>query len=119
MGSTLVVGDVGKDMSAMPRSNMELRGLDRGELGTEDGANSEGFSESVDQRGFNGMEALEAKESLCLCETSAGAGEARLSRIWDGEEKGVDDMRGAANTLGDRTGRFFLGFLASEWFATW
>ncbi len=42
IGSTLVVGEVGSDRSRTFRSNMEFLGLDKGELGTEDGAKSKG-----------------------------------------------------------------------------
>ena len=50
-GSTLVVGELGTDTSTMPRSKTELRrGFDWGEVGAEDGANSEGISDIRDQR---------------------------------------------------------------------
>jgi len=63
IGSTLVVGEVGSDMSNMPLSNMDDRFADGGELGAEDGANSDGLSDTRDQRPYGVMEMVEA-ESL-------------------------------------------------------
>ena len=59
VGSTLVVGEAGRDRSTMLLSKMELRGLDCGEVGAEDGANSDGESDMSDHRLSEGMEIVE------------------------------------------------------------
>lgn len=58
-GSTLVVGEVGSDMSTTFLSNMDDRFADGGELGAEDGAKSEGLSETRDHRPYGVIEMVE------------------------------------------------------------
>jgi len=54
IGSTLVVGEFGNDISMMPRSNSEWRGFDGGELGADDDK-SDGLSETIDHLPFDGI----------------------------------------------------------------
>ena len=95
----------------MVRSNIEFRGLDSGEVGTEDGAKSDGCSERKDQR-LDGPEAVET-ESRFVCERNA---------CWNLQELpgGVNGVRsGGARTPWAMTWRFFLGRRGSALLATW
>ena len=71
IGSTLVVGDAGIEISCIPGSNIELRGFEVGELGTDDGANSEGCSEKTDHR----FEGIVETEFRAECDSIAGIDE--------------------------------------------
>lgn len=61
VGSTLVVGEVGSDMSNKPLSNMDDRFAEGGELGAEDDVNSDGLSERRDQRPYGVIEMVDAE----------------------------------------------------------
>lgn len=115
VGSRLVVGDAGNDKSTMVGSNIEFRGLVCGELGTDDGAKSEGSSERKDHRG-GGSEVI---EPCTEWDNIAGLGEALFG--CQSLVVGVDgdDTTGGVKTPGLSESLFFFVFFGSGFGATW
>ena len=106
VGSTLVVGDAG-DGRPGTLSNTESRFVDRGELGADDGANSDWFSDWRDQRAVEGEGWFGPGDNK---------GPARVPR-WKRADDIIGDARaeswGGVKTPGARPCLRFLGFRVS------
>jgi hypothetical protein len=108
------------DGSTKPCSSMEYRGFESGEVGTEEGAKSDGCSENSDHRFVDGPDVVEIESRVVWERSPAMPGPSLscccLHCATDGV--GGDEPVGGVKTSAAMIWRF-LGFLFSALWATW